>query len=106
MLSNRYRICSCTVRSERWKLHFPHPFVQPKPAGGSGKPGAYATPRIGRELFDLERDPGETANVADRHPDVVRDLEGVAARAREELGDSATGQKGRNTRPPGRVPPG
>jgi arylsulfatase A-like enzyme len=27
------------------------------------------------ELFDLARDPGETTNVADQHPEVVRDLE-------------------------------
>jgi arylsulfatase A-like enzyme len=28
------------------------------------------------ELFDLAKDPGETTNVADQHPDVVSDLEG------------------------------
>ncbi len=28
------------------------------------------------ELFDVEKDPGEKDNVADRHPDVVKDLEG------------------------------
>jgi arylsulfatase A-like enzyme len=27
------------------------------------------------ELFDLSKDPGETTNVAEQHPDVVRDLE-------------------------------
>ena len=27
------------------------------------------------ELFDLSKDPGEKTNIADRHPDVVRDLE-------------------------------
>lgn len=27
------------------------------------------------ELFDLSKDPGETTNVADEHPDIVRDLE-------------------------------
>jgi arylsulfatase A-like enzyme len=27
------------------------------------------------ELFDLEKDPGEQENVADKHPDVVTDLE-------------------------------
>jgi arylsulfatase A-like enzyme len=27
------------------------------------------------ELFDLSKDPGETTNVADQHPDIVRDLE-------------------------------
>ncbi len=28
------------------------------------------------ELFDVENDPGEKVNVADQHPDVVKDLEG------------------------------
>jgi arylsulfatase A-like enzyme len=27
------------------------------------------------KLFDLEADPGETTNLADRHPDIARDLE-------------------------------
>ena len=27
------------------------------------------------ELFDLSKDPGEKENVADKHPDVVKDLE-------------------------------
>jgi arylsulfatase A-like enzyme len=27
------------------------------------------------ELFDVEADPGETTNLAEQHPDVVRDLE-------------------------------
>ena len=27
------------------------------------------------ELFDLAEDPGETKNVADKHPDIVSDLE-------------------------------
>jgi hypothetical protein len=37
-------------------------------------------------LFDLERDPGEKANVAALHPDVVGELsEAVRARAGGEL---------------------
>src|SRR5208282_4342659 len=27
------------------------------------------------ELFDIEQDPGETTNVADQHPEIVKDLE-------------------------------
>jgi len=37
------------------------------------------------ELFDLARDPGETTNVADQHPDIVRDLESrLLAYARQQ----------------------
>ncbi len=36
------------------------------------------------ELFDLAADPGETTNLADQHPDIVKDLEGrLLAYARE-----------------------
>jgi arylsulfatase A-like enzyme len=37
------------------------------------------------ELFDLSTDPGETANVADQHPDIVKDLEArLLAYAKEQ----------------------
>ena len=37
------------------------------------------------ELFDLAKDPGETTNVADQHPEIVRDLEArLLAYAREQ----------------------
>jgi arylsulfatase A-like enzyme len=37
------------------------------------------------ELFDLSQDPGEQTNVADQHPDVVRDLESrLAAYAKQQ----------------------
>jgi len=37
-----------------------------------------------KELFDLVNDPGEAANVADQHPDIVCDLEArLLAYARE-----------------------
>lgn len=37
------------------------------------------------ELFDLSKDPGETTNVADQHPEVVRDLEArLIAYAKEQ----------------------
>jgi arylsulfatase len=45
---------------------------------------------------------GETKNVAEQHPDVVRRLEALAEKAREELGDSTMNRKGKGVRPPGR----
>jgi arylsulfatase A-like enzyme len=37
------------------------------------------------ELFDLSRDPGETTNLADKHPDIVHDLESrLLAYARQQ----------------------
>jgi hypothetical protein len=54
-------------------------------------------------LFDLETDPGETTNVADKHPEVVARLQALAERMREDLGDSAGKRKGKGRREPGRV---
>jgi len=93
------------VRSGRWKLHFPHQYrtLGGKPGGSGGKPAQYQQAKTDLALFDLEKDRGETTNVAAENPDVVKRLEALAEKAREELGDSATGRKGRGVRPPGRI---
>jgi arylsulfatase A-like enzyme len=92
------------VRSGKWKLHFPHDYqtlaVRP---GSGGKPARYRTAKIGLALFDLENGPGEAADVADGHPDVVQRLQRLAEQARAELGDSATKQQGTGVRPPGSI---
>jgi arylsulfatase A-like enzyme len=56
-----------------------------------------------KELYDLEADIGETANQYDGHPDIVREIEALAHRCREDIGDSALGIEGANRRPCGRV---
>jgi len=91
------------VRSGPWKLHFPHTYTKPDPAGGGAKPGKYATKEIGLELFNLERDIGETTNVAAQNPEVVKRLQALAEVCREDLGDSATKREGKNVRPAGKV---
>jgi arylsulfatase A-like enzyme len=68
------------VRCGRWKLHL--------------KSG---------ELYDLVADIGETENVADANPEVVRELEAKAAACREDIGDDASGVEGANRRAPGKV---
>src|SRR5205823_15015252 len=91
------------VRSGRWKLHLPHDYTRPNPPGRDGKPGRGQRLKIGLSLFDLEKDPGETTDVAEKYPDVVRRLRELAERAREDLGDSATRRKGKGVREPGRL---
>ncbi|HKB39782.1 MAG TPA: sulfatase [Gemmataceae bacterium] len=91
------------VRSGKWKLHLPHSYTRPNPPGADGKPGKGEQRKIELALFDLEKDIGETTNVADKHPDVVKRLQELAEKAREELGDSATKRKGKGVREPGRL---
>ncbi len=96
------------VRMGRWKLHFPHEYrtLGGQPGGAGGKPAPYKTAKIGLSLFDLQTDPGETTNLADKHPDIVAKIQALADQMRAELGDSATGQKGAGCRPPGQLQPG
>ena len=82
------------VRSGPWKLHLA------LPARATGTAGKAAGPRPAR-LHDVTRDPGETEDLAARHPEVVARLERAAEAARVELGD--TDRPGRGQRPAGWV---
>jgi arylsulfatase A-like enzyme len=114
------------VRQGDWKLHLPHDYltVAAEPGRG-GKPSNFANMKpqaiensgirgiasrhgyrvetIGLSLYNVKTDPGETRNVAEKHPEIVARLQEVAKRAREDLGDSLTGVKGANVRPAGRA---
>lgn len=90
------------VRRGKWKLHVPHPYQSLERAGRDGSPGAYARKDLPLSLFDLEKDPAESANLADQHPDVVATLLRDVELAREDMGDSLTGRVGKNVRPAGK----
>lgn len=112
------------VRSGRWKLHLPHPYITPAgDPGRGGKPsnfGKLAPASIQQSgvegiatrhgyrieqqelaLYDLEADPGESKNVASAHPEVVKQLTEYAESAKRELGDSLTNVMGMGLRAPG-----
>lgn len=93
------------IRSGRWKLHLPHPYQSLERAGNDGSPGAYVRKELELSLFDLESDPGESTNVADRNPETVKRLLEFAERARDDLGDSLTKRVGKNVRPAGTIAP-
>jgi arylsulfatase len=89
----------------RWKLQLPHTYrtMAGQPQGHDGTPGPYRDRRIEQaELYDLANDIGEETDVAARHPEVVKQLEGVAEAARGDLGDSLTNREARGAREPGR----
>ena len=77
------------VRSGRWKLHVPHayPSYEGMAPGRDGFPGETVRREIGYALYDLESDIGERTDLAERRPDVVKDLMAVADEARADLGD-------------------
>lgn len=91
------------VRQGKWKLIFPHTYRSYKgiKPGMDGLPGPYAKGETGLELYDLENDISEKCNIASKYLEVVKRLQALGEKAREELGDGELVGKG--VRPPGRV---
>jgi arylsulfatase A-like enzyme len=58
----------------RWKLHLPHSYRHVEKPGKDGVPGRTSHPKLERSLFDLEKDPFETTNVIESHPEVAARL--------------------------------
>jgi len=56
------------------------------------------------ELYNLEKDIGETTDVAESYPDIVKMLMEQVDLIREDIGDMVVGATGNNCRPIGRVP--
>ncbi len=112
------------VRSGKWKLHFPHQYLEvaaapgkggmpsnfenlkPLPLTQSGLEGiasrhGYKVLDLPLSLYDLESDPAESRNVAQEHPDVVKKLSALAEGMRSDLGDKLSNVKAVGARPPG-----
>ncbi len=94
------------VQKDYWKLILPHSgrtYRGNKPGNG-GWPGATGTEKIEAvRLYDLRRDPGEWYDVAEVYPEKVNELEKLAEKARQDLGDDLTGAPGTNRRKAGFV---
>jgi arylsulfatase len=54
-------------------------------------------------LYDLRRDPGERYDVKDHYPEIVKELQELALKARRDLGDDLTEEKGTGRRPAGSI---
>jgi arylsulfatase A-like enzyme len=94
------------VRSGNWKLVFEHPgrTYEGFLPGDNGIPGsANENFLFPKALYDLRRDPAEAYNVMDKYPEIAKELEEIADRARYDLGDDIMGVEGNNRREPGRI---
>lgn len=91
------------IRMGKWKLHFPHGYrtMAGRPGGTDGIPTRYSQAKIGLALFDMEKDIGETTDVKAKHPDIVKQLQALGEKMRDELGDN--GREGTGVRPPGQL---
>jgi arylsulfatase A-like enzyme len=79
-----YTGCLLTgIRQNQWKLVLPRPAAPP----GTGWWGRLIEEVKEPQLFDLAADPGETTNLAAKHPAVVAALNQRLDAARAELGD-------------------
>jgi arylsulfatase A-like enzyme len=95
------------IRDRRWKLHFPHGYrsLQGRPGGTGGTPVNYSQEKIGLALFDLKNDVGESKDVAQENPQIVKHLQRLGEEARADLGDKLTQRQGSGIRAAGRLGP-
>lgn len=94
------------VRSGRWKLVFPHRYrtLNGREGGKGGLPVDYEYLHVEvPELYDLKLDPGESANVAQTNPEIVKRLQALADNMRNDLGDKLLNVEGAGARPPGHI---
>jgi arylsulfatase len=87
------------VRQGKWKLHLPRQEKQPGTVPFLVNRHIAPVDRVGFAspfLVDLDKDLGETTNLAEQHPGVVKKLLGLAQHMRNDLGDFD--QVGKNMR--------
>jgi arylsulfatase len=103
---NRNELQAMMSGDGKWKLYFPHRYrsLEGKQGRDDGIPIQYNYQmQAGVELYNLENDISETTNVADQHPEIVKQLSVLADTCRMELGDALSGIVGRGSREPGKL---
>ncbi|MEY4387658.1 MAG: hypothetical protein RLY20_2941 [Verrucomicrobiota bacterium] len=95
-----------TTGDGRWKLQLPHTYrtMNGQKPGRDGLPGNYVNLKLETaELYDLINDTAESTDVSAKHPEVVKQLQAEAEKARADLGDALTKRAGAGRRAPGKV---
>ncbi len=102
-----YRVNSLeAVRIDDWKLVLPHEgrTYENFDAGMNGNPGKVnERAEVKAGLYDLRRDPGERYDLQNQFPEIVKSLQALADKAREDLGDDILKVEGKNRREAGRL---
>jgi arylsulfatase A-like enzyme len=92
-----------------WKLYFPHKYRTLVPFQGlrnDGIPLEYKMVDLDKmELYHIPSDPEERKDVLEDNPKQVREILKWAEKARRDMGDALTGEKGVNLRKPGYLLP-
>ncbi|HYH55211.1 MAG TPA: sulfatase, partial [Anseongella sp.] len=95
------------VRKGPWKLVLPHvsrTYLKDLPGYG-GFPGKISLDTVELALYNLHADPGESLDLKDTFPKVVNELQEIAERYRESLGDDLSGRAGNERREPASIKP-
>lgn len=102
-----YDRCSLKgVRKGQWVLTFPcvsQTYKKATAVANDGWPGRYASDSVRLALYDLRTDPGETLDVKEKYPEIVKQLSEIADKYRKTIGDDLTNQKGTEVRPAAKV---
>ncbi len=69
----------------RWKLHLPHSYRVLVEPGNDGAAGKYTQAQIELSLFDMQKDPKESTNVIDKHPEVAARLKEFASQHQQQF---------------------
>jgi arylsulfatase len=90
------------VRYKNWKLVLPHPSYTYAEftLGKGGKGGRVGMAQVPMALYDLAHDPGEAYDLQGNYPEIVKKLQDLAEKAREDMGDDLTHREGKNLRTP------
>jgi len=80
------------IRKGQWKLIFAHSYQTFKrdSIGHNGFPAPVMRAKSDFALYDLRTDPGETHDVKAFYPEVVKELDEIANKYRQTLGDDLT----------------
>jgi len=92
------------VRIDDWKLVLPHEgrTYENFDVGMDGYPGKVnENAEVKSGLYDLRRDPGERYDLQNQFPEIVKSLQALADKAREDLGDNILKMEGKNRRKAG-----